>query len=148
MISNLLPYPEVKDSGVEWLGKVPKQWDVRRTKSLLSRNDSGVWGSDFDDDGVIVLRSTEQTVDGEWCILAPAKRRLTSSEYSACRLEEGDLLVTKSSGSPLHIGKTSVVTKDLADSDCCFSNFMQRLRATRDVMPRFLWYVLNGELGT
>ena len=24
---------------------------------------------------------------------------------------------------------------------------MQRLRATRDVMPRFLWYVLNGELG-
>ena len=147
MISNLRPYREMEDSGVEWLGRVPKHWDVRRTKSLLSRNDSGVWGSDFDDDGVIVLRSTEQTVDGEWSIVAPAKRRLTPSEYSACRLEEGDLLVTKSSGSPLHIGKTSVVTKDIADSECCFSNFMQRLRATRDVMPRFLWYVFNGDLG-
>ena len=141
------PYPEMKDSGFEWLGEVPLHWEVHRTKSLLSRNDSGVWGSDFDDDGVIVLRSTEQTVNGEWNISAPAKRRLTASEYKACRLKEGDLLVTKSSGSALHIGKTSIVTRDVADLDCCFSNFMQRLSTKDNTIPRFLWYVLNGELG-
>ncbi len=29
---NLKPYPEYKDSGVTWLGKVPKHWEMRKTK--------------------------------------------------------------------------------------------------------------------
>ena len=147
MIAELKPYVEMKDSGVPWLGEVPVHWEVKRSKSLLSRNDSGLWGSDFDDDGVIVLRSTEQTQNGEWNISAPARRRFTTSEYLACRLEEGDLVVTKSSGSALHIGKTSIVTQAVAVLDCCFSNFMQRLRVKQNMMPRFVWYALNGELG-
>ena len=28
------PYPAYKDSGAEWLGKVPEHWEVRRVKSL------------------------------------------------------------------------------------------------------------------
>lgn len=32
----LKPYPEYKDSGVAWLGKVPKHWEVRRNKHLLN----------------------------------------------------------------------------------------------------------------
>ena len=140
-------YPAMKDSGVPWLGHVPEHWELRRLHSLLSRNNSGVWGEDFDDDGVIVLRSTEQTVNGEWKISAPARRRLTPSEYASSRLQEGDLVVTKSSGSILHIGKTSIVTRDVEALDCCFSNFMQRLRVKQEMIPRFLWYTLNGELG-
>lgn len=35
MIADLKPYPEYKDSGVEWLGKVPVGWGVRRAKHLL-----------------------------------------------------------------------------------------------------------------
>ena len=143
----LKPYPAMKDSGVEWLGPVPAHWSVMRTKWVLSRNDSGVWGNDFDDNGVIVLRSTEQTINGEWNIRAPAKRRLKDSEYLFSRLEEGDLLVTTSSGSSLHIGKTTIVTEDVASLDCCFSNFMQRLRVKDNMLPRFLWYCLNGAVG-
>ena len=147
MTAGLQTYASMKASGVSWLGKVPAHWNVMRTKWILSRNDSGVWGSDFDDNGVIVLRSTEQTVSGEWKITAPAKRRLTESEYLYSRLEEGDLLVTTSSGSSLHIGKTTIVTKDVAVLDCCFSNFMQRLRVKNDILPRFVWYCLNREMG-
>ena len=33
MITNLKPYPAYKDSGVEWLGKVPEHWVVRRLKN-------------------------------------------------------------------------------------------------------------------
>ena len=141
------PYPAYKPSGVVWLGDVPEHWEVKRAKGLLVRNDGGVWGEDFDDEGIIVLRSTEQTVDGEWKIVDPAKRRLTPTEYASCRLQEGDLVVTKSSGSSLHIGKTSIVTKQVEAMNCCYSNFMQRLRVKRDAVPRFLWYVLNGQLG-
>jgi type I restriction enzyme S subunit len=34
-LSNLAPYPTVKDSGVQWLGDVPPHWERRRLKSLL-----------------------------------------------------------------------------------------------------------------
>ena len=35
MISELKPYPKMKDSGVEWLGEVPEHWEVRRLKDLV-----------------------------------------------------------------------------------------------------------------
>ena len=36
------PYPTYKDSGVEWLGKVPQHWEVRRNGRLfLQRNETG-----------------------------------------------------------------------------------------------------------
>jgi len=142
------PYPEYRDSGIEWLGEIPAHWEAKRTKHLLAKNDNGVWGSDFgDDDGTIVLRSTEQTIDGHWVISNPAERKLSVSEYSGARLLEGDLVVTKSSGSSQHIGKTSIVTKEIESLNCCFSNFMQRLRVKSNVAPRFAWYALNGDLG-
>ncbi len=31
-------YPAYKDSGIEWLGKVPKQWDVKRGRFVMSVN--------------------------------------------------------------------------------------------------------------
>ena len=42
MIPRFRPSPTYKDSGVEWLGKVPEHWDLRRTKSLLfQRSEKG-----------------------------------------------------------------------------------------------------------
>ncbi len=35
-----MPYAEYKESGQEWLGKVPSHWDVRRTKLVLREVDS------------------------------------------------------------------------------------------------------------
>ncbi len=33
-VRGLDPYPEYRDSGVEWLGEIPAHWDARRLKSL------------------------------------------------------------------------------------------------------------------
>ena len=138
------PYPAYKDSGVEWLGKIPVHWEVKPFKTLLLRNDSGVWGDDFDDEGMIVLRSTEQTVNGNWVIEDPARRKLSVREASAAQLELHDLVVTKSSGSELHIGKTSIVDERVTGLRCCFSNFMQRLRIAPPNNPRLYWRLLNS----
>jgi len=35
------PYPEYKDSGVEWLGEIPAHWEVKRLKDCLLRLESG-----------------------------------------------------------------------------------------------------------
>ena len=41
MVTELKPYPEYKNSGVCWLGKVPTHWRVRRAKHTFSRIVSG-----------------------------------------------------------------------------------------------------------
>lgn len=38
--AGLEPHPEMKDSGVEWMGKVPEQWDVVRVK-FVAQVESG-----------------------------------------------------------------------------------------------------------
>ena len=136
-------YPKYRASRVKWLGEIPEHWEVKPIKGALVRNDSGVWGDDFDDDGTIVLRSTEQTMQGRWRIKEPARRRLTERQATYARLCVGDLLVTKSSGSANHIGKTSVVDERIAALNCCYSNFMQRLRVSDRHVPQFFWYFMN-----
>ena len=137
-------YSAYKDSGVEWLGEIPAHWEVKPFKALLVRNDSGVWGEDSASEGTIVLRSTEQSINGEWSIDTPAIRMLTAREAAQAQLEIGDLVVTKSSGSHLHIGKTSIVDESIAELRCGFSNFMQRLRVDCQHEARFFWYLMNA----
>ena len=142
------PNARMKDSGVEWLGEIPAHWEVKRLKSVLARNDSGVWGSEAGNlEGTIVLRSTEQTVDGGWAISDPAKRQLSSREKAGALLAVGDIVVTKSSGSELHIGKSSLVTEGVEELQACFSNFMQRLRCLPALGSKLTWYVLNSPVG-
>lgn len=40
MIADLKPYPEYKESGLPWLGRVPAHWDIRRVKFLLREVES------------------------------------------------------------------------------------------------------------
>lgn len=140
-------YPEYKHSGVEWLGEIPSSWGVSVMKWCILNNDGGVWGNDpTGENDTIVLRSTEQTVDGKWKIDNPALRKLTPKEKRSAFLKENDLLLTKSSGSSAHIGKTTLVDKKIAELECCYSNFMQRLRVNNSLNPKLVWYLLNNSL--
>jgi len=141
------PTVPMKDSGVEWLGEVPITWVVKPFKWLLDSNDGGVWGDDPTGEGdTLVLRSTDQAVDGNWRITDPAPRKLSAKEKASALLVEGDLVVTKSSGSSLHIGKTTLVTAEIAQQGYCYGNFMQRLRVNSSFTPKLAWYVMNNEL--
>lgn len=39
MIAGLQPYPEYKESGLPWLGRMPRHWDLKRGKSIFQRID-------------------------------------------------------------------------------------------------------------
>lgn len=120
-------------------------FNVLPLKRILVRNDGGVWGDDpSGHDDTVVLRSTDQTADGEWTSSDPALRSLSPVERVKARLRAGDLLVTKSSGSALHIGKTTIVTVEIATTNPAYSNFMQRLRVRGDQWPNFYWYCFRS----
>lgn len=112
----------------------------------LVLNDSGAWGEDpTGADDVAVLRSTEQTVDGYWAISDPALRTLSQTERQNTRLREGDLIVTKTSGSFKHVGKTTLVDNEVAEGGYGFGNFMQRLRLKSTMIPKFLWWFMRTD---
>lgn len=138
---------QMKNSGIEWVGDIPADWKAIKVKYILSANDGGVWGKDPEDteEDKIVLRSTEQTIDGKWCIENPAKRNLKGIPLQKYVIKPDDLLMTKSSGSGLHIGKTTLANDYFLDKECYYSNFIQRLRGKKDkIIPQYLWYIFNS----
>ena len=78
---------QMKDSGIEWIGEIPAQWDIRKGKWILSRLERPV----KDDDGVITCFR-----DGE--VTLRAKRREDGFTFSVQEagyqgIEPGDLVV-------------------------------------------------------
>ncbi len=138
----------MKDSGVEWVGMMPSGWIVDKICHCFIANDGGVWGEDdILEQGNIVLRSTEITKNGSWDMSSAITRKLSPIEFSKSKLLEGDLLITKSSGSSEHLGKTAIVSKEIEDRNCAYSNFMQRIRINNKVLPKYLFYLINNKIG-
>lgn len=139
-------YERMRDSGVEWIGMVPEEWRVIKVKKILIANDGGLWGEDplGDKNDKVVIRSTEQTIDGKWDIRIPAIRNLNISLREKYRIFPGDLLITKSSGSSAHIGKTTLADSYFESHECYFSNFIQRIRVC--IEPKYVWYLFNSDI--
>ena len=61
----LRPYPEMKDSGVQWLGEVPQHWRTERAKSLFRKMerpvDDGAEVVTCFRDGTVTLRKNRRT---------------------------------------------------------------------------------------
>ncbi|HDK5296621.1 TPA: restriction endonuclease subunit S [Klebsiella pneumoniae] len=94
----LNPDAPMKDSGVEWLGEVPKHWDVTRAKFLLKFITSGSrgWAEFYSDEGELFFRITNLTrdtirpkLDSIQFVLPPA-----GAEGVRSRIRLGDLLVS------------------------------------------------------
>jgi len=61
MATELKPYPAYKDSGLPWLGSVPENWQLRRTKTILrERSEKG-----FPDEPLLAATQTKGVVRKE-----------------------------------------------------------------------------------
>ena len=140
-------YPEYKESGVDWIGEIPAHWRCSRFKFHLSENSGGIWGQDDEfGTGTYVLRSTEITIDGHWDLRGLIKREISKEEAERFLLKKGDLVITKSSGSQDHIGKTGLVDEKIESMFVCYSNFVQRICPKSHINSKFLHYFMNCPL--
>ncbi len=143
----LTPHVKTKPSGIEWIGEIPAHWRCSRLKFHLTENSGGIWGEDDEfGNGAYVLRSTEITIEGHWDLEKLIKRKLSKEEAERFLLKKGDLIVTKSSGSQNHIGKTGLVDEKIESMFVCYSNFVQRLRPQSHINSKFLHYFMNSTL--
>ncbi len=112
-LSRWQPYPEYRDSGVEWLGEIPAHWTVKRldfiaiVKARLGWK--GLKASEYVDDGYIFLSTPNikgEIIDYENVNYITPERYYESPEIM---LENGDVLLAKD-GSTLGIAS---VVRDL-----------------------------------
>jgi type I restriction enzyme S subunit len=117
-------------------------------RELVEIADSGTWGDEgYPDNGSPVLRSSD-IADNTLSFHDAAWRTIPENDRERRKLATGDIIVTKSSGSPEHIGKCAIFIQPEDGRDYYFSNFMLRLRAKRSKADhRWLFYWLSSEHG-
>ena len=120
MIANLIPYPKMKNSGIEWLGVVPKHWGVRRVRTIAavvngatpSSNVSSYWGGNIvwvtpQDLGALASRHVKMSA-----------RTITRDGYESCgatMVPAGSVVI--STRAP--IGHTAIVNVEACTNQGC-----------------------------
>ncbi|MDW7761500.1 MAG: restriction endonuclease subunit S [Acidobacteriota bacterium] len=116
------PYPAYKDSGVEWLGKIPAHWEVKRLKRVFrvvngstpSSAAPACW------DGEIPWVTPEDLGDLKGMTITSTRRTITESGYWSC----GTTLVPSGSlvlSTRAPIGHLAMAGVDLCTNQGCRS---------------------------
>jgi len=113
-VSHYKPYPAYKDSGVEWLGRVPEHWDVMAIKHVVATpiTDGPHETPEFFDDGVPFV-SAEAVSSGkiDFDKIRGFISRIDHDRYSQKYLpKRGDIFMIKSGATT---GVTAIVETDV-----------------------------------
>ncbi|MCW8336396.1 restriction endonuclease subunit S, partial [Vibrio paucivorans] len=136
-------YPEYKESGVEWLGKVPQNWSIHSLKRTIDRVTNGIWGSEPDNENdLIVLRVAD--FNRNQLNISDDKltfRAIEPKDRASRLLKKGDLLIEKSGGGD----KTLVGCVVLFDKDypAVTSNFVAKMTPKKGFYSSFLRYAFS-----
>ncbi|CNI30348.1 Type I restriction enzyme EcoKI specificity protein [Yersinia intermedia] len=137
------PYPEYKDSGVEWLGDIPSNWSVYSLKRSVTGCTNGIWGDEPNgENDLIVLRVAD--FDRNKLRISDDKltyRSISEKESRSRLLAKGDLLIEKSGGGD----KTLVGCVVLFDKNfaAVTSNFVAKMSAHDGYHSGFLNYAFS-----
>lgn len=133
------PNAEMKDSGIDWIGQIPKGWEMLRIKNLgTARNGLTYSPNDLatEEDGTLVLRSSN---------VKDSKINLEDNVYVSCKIpsnlmvKKGDILICSRNGSRELIGKNAIID----DIHATYGAFMM---VYRSIDPEYLYYILNSEV--
>lgn len=136
-------YPEYRDSGVEWLGEIPLNWQVHSLKRAVDGCTNGIWGGEPDKKhDLTVLRVAD--FDRQSFKISDIKlttRSILPKDRGSRLLKQGDLLIEKSGGGD----KTLVGCVVLFDKkyEAVTSNFVAKMTPRNNYDNHFLTYVFS-----
>ena len=111
---------ELKDSGVEWIGEIPKNWIVKKLKNICDLSISSVDKHIIENERKVFVCNYTDVYYNEF-ITKELELRVGSCsevEYSNFLLSKDDVIITKDSESPTDIGVPSLV-KDTLENVVC-----------------------------
>ena len=98
----------------------------------------GLWGTDFDENGIPVIKTNNLTYEGHIDYSDICKRNMAKE----CYLKPGDLLIEKSGGTKTHsVGYVSYFEGDENKFVC--NNFILALRPKNTINSKFLFYQIQ-----
>jgi len=146
MIAKYKTYPEYKDSGVEWLESIPRDWSVTRLKyvaSIFGRiGFRGYTVNDIVDEGEGAIVLSPSNIDEDRFSLEK-KAYLSWDKYyesPEIMVEINDLLLVKTGST---YGKSTIVKK--IDEPMTINPQMALIK-NANIDSRFLTYLLNSAL--
>ena len=136
---------EMKDSGIAWIGEIPRDWNVCRLKNIGELHGrigwNGLRSDEFEDNSYAYLvtgqdfRSTE--IEWNKCYQIRKERY---DEDPFIQLENGDILITKDGT----IGKIAVVSN--MDKPACLNSGIFVLRQKGAFVAKYLFWFLFSPL--
>jgi type I restriction enzyme, S subunit len=134
MIDDLPPYPAYQDSGLPWLGKLPRHWTANRLRHVCEMLVSNVDKHSLPGELPVRLCNYVDVYKNERisCRLAFMHATATLSEVERFRVRVGDVIITKDSEDWRDIGVPTLVEYQAADLVCGYH--LAILRARRGVL--------------
>ncbi|MGN1411656.1 MAG: restriction endonuclease subunit S, partial [Oscillospiraceae bacterium] len=137
----LNPNVEMKNSEIEFIGKIPKSWEVIRVKNIGEyRNGLTYAPTDLCDEneGTLVLRSSN-IQNGE--LVFNDNIYVSKIIPSYLLVNKNDILICSRNGSQKFVGKNAIIPSNLTAS---FGAFMMVLKCNKKALPKYIYYLLNS----
>ncbi len=136
----------MKDSGIDWIGKIPKNWNIKRIKYFTTLNGrigwQGLTTEDYKEEGPFLITGTDfmnGKINWDTCTHITEKRWI---EANTIQIRNNDLLITKDGT----VGKIAIV-EDLKDKASLNSGVLL-IRPNKNVKynNKFMYYQLLSDV--
>lgn len=142
------PGRAMKDSGVEWIGEIPEEWEVMKAGRIIESTQNGLTRRDLAESrGNIVLKLKNITPEGTIDYSSVNRISLTEQEQSAYRLKVGDFLFVRVNGSRALVGKCAVFSPVEAETAVAYNDHIIRVRLNDIYDKSFFQRYLMGAAG-
>ena len=135
----------LKDSSIEWLGKIPVHWKVKRLKDLIISLESGCRDKGGAvDDGIVSLSAEHINWAGAFNF--DSLKYISANLYDKMKngkLKVGDTILTKDGAT---IGKCAYINKQYFDK-MAVNEHMFLIRSNKYIASKFLYYLIYSKVG-
>ena len=119
----------MKDSGVEWLGMIPKEWGVKDLKYIAECMPSNVDKKSKEDENSVFLCNYTDIYYNNFInsTLNFMEATASDAQIEKFELKKGDIILTKDSESPDDIGIPAYVVENLKNVICGYHLILIRI---------------------
>ncbi|MDO9554640.1 restriction endonuclease subunit S [Rhodonellum sp.] len=145
MKTNLDKYPFYKDSGVEWLGEIPKNWEIKKLKHISDSFPSNVDKHSKPNEKQVRLCNYTDVYKNEFISNEMNFMVATASneQIQKFSLKVGDIIITKDSETSSDIAVPALVKEELKNVICGYH--LAIVRSHKKVNPHFLFRLFQDK---
>ena len=138
---------EMKDSGVEWIGEIPKNWSIGKLKYYWISVDSGVSvnAADRPTDNLFQYGVLKTSAVSKFIFNPQEHKQVNTDEYGrvSCPVT-ADCIIVSRMNTPDLVGACGYVEKDYPN--LFLPDRLWKISFKNDVSAKFIWYYLNNKM--